>query len=212
MRIRFLNTVAVIFFTLTANTIIAAEAIFDSATGVLSLPIVNVPGTGVVDATLSLTSSDPIEFTLHSATIYASAPVLDELSVQVQNGSKLYIPRVQVGNEFYELNMTLLSDNPIIFGSLEVLSVSNAPAPDPLETSISNGQTVYTQLCSVCHGASGAGTAAGPSVLIGSTASFESLRIQINTSMPVGNTGSCVDNSVSTCATDVSNYIISRLR
>lgn len=214
MRIRILELVAMLVFTLATYSVFATEAIFNSETGVLSLPIVNVPGTGVVDATLNLTNTDPIEFTLHSATFYSTPPVLDELSVQVQNGSVLYIPRVQVGSEFYELNMSLLNGNPIIFGNLQVLSVSNVPAPvpDPLETSINNGQAVYTQLCSVCHGVSGSGTAAGPSVLIGNTASFESLRIQVNNSMPVGNTGSCVDSSTSSCATDVSNYIISRLR
>ena len=40
---------------------------FNSSTGVLSLPVVDVPGTGVVNATLGLSNQNPIQFTLQSA-------------------------------------------------------------------------------------------------------------------------------------------------
>lgn len=192
----------------------AEDAAFDGATGVLTLPVVNAPGIGVLRATLSLSSSDPIQFSLLSADIFGTPPALDAFTVQVQNGNTLYIPRVLVGNDYYELNMTLLSSDPFVFGNLEVLSITPVPAPtpDPLETSINNGQTLYGQLCVSCHGASGNGTVLAPSVVNSSFTSFSALKNQINNAMPQGNASACVDSSNSTCATDISNYIIHRLR
>jgi hypothetical protein len=95
------NTIASLcmaFFALVPPFIHASEVTFDGATGVLSLPVVNVPGTGVVQTSLSLTSDDPIQFTLQSAEVYAVPPALDQLTQQVQtegNITKLYIPRVR---------------------------------------------------------------------------------------------------------------------
>jgi cytochrome c553 len=192
----------------------AEDAAFDGATGVLTLPVVNAPGIGVLRATLSLASSDPIQFSLLSADIFSSPPALDAFTVQVQNGNTLYIPRVKVGSEFYELNMGLISADPFVFGNLQVLSVTPvpAPAPDPLQTSISNGQTLYAQQCASCHGVSGNGTVQAPSVVNSSFSNFNSLQSKINISMPQGNSSACVDNTSSTCATDISNYIINKLR
>jgi cytochrome c553 len=192
----------------------AEDAAFDGATGVLTLPVVNAPGIGVLRATLSLTSSDPIQFSLLSADIFSTPPALDAFTVQVQNGNTLYIPRVKVGSEFYELNMGLISADPFVFGNLQVLSVTPvpAPAPDPLQTSISNGQTLYAQQCASCHGVSGNGTVQAPSVVNSSFSNFNSLQSKINISMPQGNSSACVDNTTSTCATDISNYIINKLR
>jgi cytochrome c553 len=194
----------------------AEDAAFDSATGVLTLPVVNAPGVGILRATLNLSSSDPIQFSLLSADIFSTPPALDTFSVQVQNGNTLYIPRVIVGSEYYELNMSLLSADPFVFGNLQVLSVTPVPAPepepDPLEVSINNGQTLYAQQCASCHGVSGNGTIQAPSVVDSSCSTFSALRNKINTSMPQGNSSACVDSSSSTCATDISNYIINRLR
>jgi cytochrome c553 len=192
----------------------AEDAAFDGATGVLTLPVVNAPGIGVLRASLSLTSSDPIQFSLLSADIFSSPPALDAFTVQVQNGNTLYIPRVKVGSEFYELNMGLISADPFVFGNLQVLSVTPvpAPAPDPLQTSINNGQTLYAQQCASCHGVSGNGTVQAPSVVNSSFSNFNSLQSKINISMPQGNSSACVDNTSSTCATDISNYIINKLR
>lgn len=192
----------------------AEDAAFNGGTGVLTLPVVNAPGIGVLRATLSLSSSDPIQFSLLSADILSTPPTLDSFTVQVQNGNTLYIPRVLVGNDYYELNMGLLSGDPIVFGNLQVLSVTPkpAPAPDPLQTSINNGQTQYAQQCAVCHGVSGNGTVQAPSVVDSGFTSLSSLKSKINTTMPQGNSSACVDSGASTCATDISNYIIHKLR
>lgn len=188
----------------------AEDAAFDSGTGVLTLPVVNAPDIGVLRATLSLSSSDPIQFSLLTADIFSTAPTLDAFTVQVQNGNTLYIPRVLVGNDYYELNMGLLSSDPFVFGNLQVLSVT--AVPDPLATSIDNGKTLYAQQCASCHGVSGNGTVQAPGVVNSSFSSLSSLKSKINSSMPLGNSSACVDSGASSCATDISNYIIHTLR
>ncbi len=192
----------------------AEDASFNSSTGILTLPVVNAPGTGILRATLSLTSSNPIVFTLQSAEVYATAPALDSFTVQVNNGNTLHIPRVIVGNEYYSLNLGLLSTSPFTFGNIQVLSVTQipAPTPDPLQASITAGQSKYADLCGSCHGVSGNGTASAPSVVDSSFSTFASLRTKINNTMPLGSSASCVDSGSSTCATDIANYIINRLR
>ncbi len=201
---------------------------FDGSTGVLRLPVVDVPGTGVVNATLGLSSQNPIQFTLQSASVLSSPPAIDNATPRVVNGNTLYIPRVQVGNELYELNMGVVSGDPIIFGNLQVVSVVPAatptptptpaptptptPTPDPSAASNARGQTQYAAQCASCHGSSGQGGALGPSVVDSAFNTFATLRTKIHTTMPQGNPNACADTGSSTCATDVANYIINVLR
>lgn len=197
---------------------------FDSSSGVLSLPVVDVPGTGIVNAKLGLSNQNPIQFTLQSATVYATPVTVDGTSARVLNGSTLYIPRVQVGNELYELNLGLVSGDPIIFGNLQVVSVTPVAAPTPtpaptpaptpsgLQSSIARGQTQYASQCANCHGSTGNGGALGPSVVSGGFGTFATLRTRIHNTMPQGNPNACADLGSSTCATDVANYIINVLR
>ncbi len=193
---------------------LAADAAFDGATGVLTLPVVDVPGTGVVNAGLRLSKDNPIEFTLQSAQVYTTPVTLNNKSAQVRTGGVLYIPSVQVGTQLYELNMTLIKPDPITFGNLQVLGVTNVtpPAPDPLQLSITAGQNRYAQLCASCHGNNGEGAAQGPSLSSSGFNTFSTLRVKINTTMPLGNSSACVDSGSSTCATDISNFIINRLQ
>jgi len=191
---------------------------FNSSTGVLSLPVVDVPGTGVVNATLGLSNQNPIQFTLQSASVYTTPPTVNSSSPRVVNGSTLYIPRVQVGSELYELNMGLVSSAPIIFGNLQVVSVvpvpsaTPAPTPNPLQASIARGQTQYAAQCAACHGGNGTGGQSGQSVKDSSFTTFATLRTKINNTMPPGNPSACADIGGGTCATDVANYIINVLR
>jgi hypothetical protein len=192
---------------------LAADAAFDGATGVLTLPVVDVPGTGVLNVGLRLSKDNPIEFTLQSAQTYSTAVTLNSKSARVREGGVLYIPSAQVGSQLYELNMTLIKQDPITFGNLDVLRVSNVmpPAPDPLQLSITAGEARYAQLCASCHGSNGGGAVQGPSLISGLT-TFSPLRVKINNTMPQGNPSACVDSGSSTCATDVTNYIINRLQ
>jgi cytochrome c553 len=192
---------------------LAADAAFDGATGVLTLPVVDVPGTGVLNVGLRLSKDNPIEFTLQSAQIYSTAVTLNSKSARVRDGGVLYIPSAQVGSQLYELNMTLIKQDPITFGNLQVLGVSNVipPAPDPLQLSITAGEARYAQLCASCHGSNGGGAVQGPSLISGLT-TFSPLRVKINNTMPQGNPSACVDSGSSTCATDITNFIINRLQ
>ena len=192
---------------------LAADAAFDGATGVLTLPVVDVPGTGVLNVGLRLSKDNPIEFTLQSAQVYSTAVTLNSKSARVRDGGVLYIPSAQVGSQLYELNMTLIKQDPITFGNLQVLGVSNVipPAPDPLQLSITAGEARYAQLCASCHGSNGGGAVQGPSLISGLT-TFSPLRVKINNTMPQGNPSACVDSGSSTCATDITNFIINRLQ
>ncbi|MES3008754.1 MAG: cytochrome c [Pseudomonadota bacterium] len=197
-----------------ATPSLAADAAFDGATGVLTLPVVDVPGTGVVNAGLRLSKDNPIEFTLQSAQIYTTPVTLNDKSARVRDGGVLYIPSVQVGSQLYELNMTLIKPDPITFGNLQVLGITNVtpPAPDPLQLSITAGQNRYAQLCASCHGSNGDGDLQGPSLVTSGFNTFSTLRVKINNTMPLGNSSACVDNSNSTCATDIANFIFNRLQ
>ncbi len=193
---------------------LAADAAFDGATGVLTLPVVDVPGTGVVNAGLRLSKDNPIEFTLQSAQVYTTPVTLNNKSAQVRSGGVLYIPSVQVGSQLYELNMTLIKPDPITFGNLQVVGVTNVtpPAPDPLQLSITAGESRYAQLCASCHGNNGEGALQGPSLTSSALTTFSPLRVKINNTMPLGNSSACVDSGSSTCATDITNFIINRLQ
>jgi mono/diheme cytochrome c family protein len=166
---------------------------------------------------LQLTSDNPIQFSLASAYQYKAGITSGEGAAQVDANGVLYLPAVGVGNEIYEVRMDLVNSTTIVFGNLAVLSVKAAPPPpspqpSPLQSSISAGKLVFEQMCVVCHGASGNGTAQGPSLISSSLSTLDQLRNHIIPRMPLGNPGQCVDNTGSSCATDVSNYILHRLR
>jgi len=206
----------------TVTVDVAVTSIFNDATAVVNLPVVDVPGSGIANASLQLTKQDPFEFSLSDAYFYGSGVSVGPRAVRLLDGGVLNVPGVRVGGQLYELNMTLINSNPIVFGNLAVLSVRNEPAvpalppapvnptPDPLAASIARGESRYGSLCAVCHGSSGEG-GQGPGLLGYSESAFTSLRNRIDATMPQGNSGACVDSASSTCATDVANFVILRL-
>lgn len=110
----------------TANVEIPVAAFFDDSSGLLHLPVVDVPGQGTVNARLQLSRTDPIEFTLAHAIIYDQQIIPGNSALQIQNESYyLYIPSVRVGNELWEISMELLGEDPILFGHLDVISVTD---------------------------------------------------------------------------------------
>ena len=206
----------------TVTVDVAVTSLFNDATAVVNLPVVDVPGTGIVNASLQLTRQNPIEFSLSDAYVYGSGVAAGQRAVRLQNGGVLFVPSVRVGGQLYELNMTLINSNPIVFGNLAVLAVRNEPAvpalppapvnptPDPLAASIARGESQYGNLCAVCHGNNGEG-GQGPGLQSYTVSAFTSLRNRIDATMPQGNPGACVDSGSSTCATDVTNFVIRRL-
>lgn len=198
---------------------VAVTSLFNDATAVVNLPVVDVPGTGLVNASLQLTKQDPIEFSLSDAYFYGSGIAAGGRAVRLQDGGVLFVPSVRVGGQLYQLNMTLINSNPIVFGNLSVLAVTNeptvpalppAPTPDPLAASIARGESQYGTLCAVCHGNNGEG-GQGPGLQGYSQSAFTSLRNRIDATMPQGNSGACIDSGTSTCATDIANFVIRRL-
>lgn len=202
------------------NPQVAVTLRFDDTTGLLHLPVVDVAGLGIVNASLQLTSDDPIQFSLVSAYEYNSGISSGEGAAQVDANGALYLPAVGVGNEIYEVRMDLLDPNTYVFGNLAVLSVTTPTPPpgpppvqpSPLEASINAGQQVFAQLCAVCHGPSGSGTNEAPSLVSSSLTTLDQLRTFIGPNMPFGSPAQCVDNAGSSCATDVSNYILHRIQ
>lgn len=206
----------------TVTVDVAVTSIFNDATAVVNLPVVDVPGSGIANASLQLTKQDPIEFSLSDAYFYGSGVSAGPRAVRLLDGGVLNVPSVRVGAQLYELNMTLINSNPIVFGNLAVLAVTNVPAvpalppapvdptPDPFAASIERGASQYGNLCVVCHGNNGEG-GLGPSLQAFSISSFTAVRNTINATMPQGNPGACVDSGSSTCATDIANFITRRL-
>ncbi len=200
---------------------VAVTSLFNAATAVVNLPVVDVPGSGIANASLQLTKQNPLEFTLSDAYFYGGGVAAGQRAVRLLEGGVLSIPSVRVGAELYHLNMTLINGNPIVFGNLAVVSVSNPPAvpalppaptptPDPLAASIAAGESQFGNLCVVCHGNNGQG-GQGPGLQGYTLSDFTSVRNAINARMPQNNPGACVDSSVSTCATDITNFVIRRL-
>lgn len=192
---------------------------FTASSLTLNLPVVDILGTDTVNATLQLTKENPLEFTVVDAYVYGSGLTAGTRASRVLNTGVLYIPAILLGTDLIELNMTLLRDNPIVFGNLSVVSVTPVtpvtptpnPTPTPLELSIARGSSSYGQQCASCHGGSGEGTFAAPALQGYTQATFAALLVKINTTMPLGNAAACRDSANSTCGTDVSNYIINSL-
>lgn len=121
-----------------ATVSVEINASFDAVAAVMTLPVVDVPGTGLArvafDVILAADLADT-EFVLRDDFyLYAAGILPGNTPAQLQAGGVLYTPRLVVGEELFEFNLSLLSDDPIVFGNPNVLSVSNlvpTPAPEP---------------------------------------------------------------------------------
>ena len=119
-----------------------------------------------------------------------------------------------VGDELFECNLSLLSDDPVVFGNPVVLSVSNlVPLPDPepepseLQLSIDRGRINFQSLCTVCHGSMGLG-GIGPDLTTSNFNTFTALRQKIDSTMPQLNAMACKDTGSSSFATDIANFVL----
>ena len=203
------------FAGLSATVSLSLSAVFDAANSILQLPVLDVPGIGLVNLSLDV-NLDSLQFVLRDGFyVYSSGITAGDTPAEFRPGNILYIPKLPVGNELYEFNLSLVNDSPVTFANPAVLSVSNVvpePEPDPgpsaLQQSIDRGEIEYAARCASCHGASGGG-GQGPNLRISSSFNtFTALRSKIDLTMPQGNSSSCRDSSNSTCATDAANYIL----
>ena len=209
------------FLGLTATVSTDSYASFDVAASTMRVPVVDIPGIGI--ANLSFTVDlESIEFTLNND-FYLFGPGITagDNPAQLQNNNTLYIPGLTIGTDLYEFNMTLLESEPIVFGNLAVLSVTNLlpstpieepePVPDngaaELQASIDRGQSEFSSQCAACHGVSGVG-GIGPNLRTSSFNTFNLLRNEIELTMPQGNPAACRDSGSFTCATDIANFVL----
>lgn len=200
------------FAGLSATLSLPVSGIFDSANSIMQLPVLNVPGTGLVNVSFDV-NLDTLQFVLRDGFyVYSQGITAGDSPAEFQPANILYIPKLPVGNEIYEFNLALVSDAPVTFANPAVISVINVvPEPSALEQSIARGEVQYSARCASCHGASGGG-GIGPNLRASSFNTFAALRSKIDLTMPDGNSSSCVDNSTFTCATDAANYILNVLQ
>jgi len=200
---------------------IPVDAAFNATSSVLNLPVLDVPGIGVANVSFDV-DLDAVEFVLRDDFyLFGNGIEAGSSAAVLQGDGVLYIPRLPVGNDLFEFNLQLVSEDPVTFANPAILSVGNIPAePEPgptaLEQSISRGQVQFAGQCTDCHGNSGTG-GIGPNLTISNLNTFDALRSYINSNMPQAGFGfgrspsDCTDTS-STCATDVANYIINVLQ
>jgi len=188
--------------------------VFDAATGVLNIPVLDAPGIGVANVNFDV-DLGALTFTLLDFFLYGAGVSAGDLPVEFFNGSVLYIPQLLHAGDVYEANLNILGDDPIVFGEPEVLGVAPLPddpdpepEPDPLQESINRGQAIFATQCATCHGSSGQGGFGGPSLQTTPFNTFDLLRAEIDSSMPRGNASACIDSDTSTCATDAANYVL----
>lgn len=198
------------------------NAQFDTANGTLNLPVLSVPGLGVANVTFSA-NLEALNFTLQNDFfLYQTGVEAGDAPAVLREDNSLLVPRLPIASDVFEFELSVVQAEPLVFGNLNILSVTNEsspvvptpepepePTPDPLQASIAQGQIFYSQQCSGCHGVDGSGVSA-PSLL--NSTNFDALRSRIDFTMPLGNSGSCTDNQSNSCATDTANYIINVLQ
>ncbi|MDP6415441.1 MAG: cytochrome c, partial [Gammaproteobacteria bacterium] len=185
------------FSNLPATVAVDSYSSFDAATGIMNVPMLDVPGVGIANVSFSVNLA-AVEFTLLDGFyLYGAGISAGATSAQFQNGSTLYIPGLTVGDERYEFNLSIVNSDPIVFGNPQVLGVTNVmaepepePEPDP-QVSIDQGQSEYALHCEVCHSAGGSG-GIGPN-LQNRSYTFASLRDRIDLTMPRGTAINCED-------------------
>lgn len=204
------------FSGLAATLVAPVPAIFDGVS-VLNLPVVDLSTLGVANLSFDVNLAT-VRFALRNDFyLYGDGIVAGDNAAQLQSGNILFVPALPLGTESYAFRMSLVSDNPITFGNLFDIVVTNTvptptptptPQPSALEQSISRGGDQYEFQCTVCHGSDGNGTSIGPSIRSSSFTELNSLTSFIDGSMPQGNPGACRNSASSSCSTDVANYII----
>ena len=119
------------FAGLSATLSVETNASFDAAASVVVLPVVDVPGIGLARVSFDVSLAS-LEFALsNDFYIYTAGILAGNTPAQLQAGGILYTPRLVVANELFEFNLSLLSDDPVVFGNPVVLSVSNLlPLPE----------------------------------------------------------------------------------
>ncbi|PCJ22844.1 MAG: hypothetical protein COA96_13210 [SAR86 cluster bacterium] len=204
------------FVGLTATISVPLRGIFDAGSSVLTLPVVDIPETGLAHVSFDV-NLESLQFALRDGFyIYSQGITAGNTPVQLQEGGILYIPILPIGNEIYEFNLTLVDSELVIFAEPAVLSITNIvpePEPEPSESqqSIERGGLQYAAQCAICHGSTGLG-GIGPNLRTSGFNTFAALRSKTDLTMPNTNPSACKDTGSSTCATDTANFILNEFQ
>lgn len=156
---------------------------------VLTIPRIDVEGYGSLNLRLVLENESTLTFAIAEAAA-AGAGLSPGATFNLQTQT-LDIPVVQVGADFYHVQLRLLP------GDKFQVSLADAAA--------FAGQATYNAQCATCHGSDGLGGSIGISLKNCVTCSSASvLSAKINDTMPFGNPSVCVG----TCAADIAAYIL----
>ena len=113
-------------FVFLPSTVMAANiAIYDATTSQLQIPELTV-GNTVYGITLSLSNTNPIEFSLDTTRIIEFAAGFipgEDSSIYFSATGVLSIPVVQVGSDYYQVDMTLVNPGTLSFGQLVVVAL-----------------------------------------------------------------------------------------
>ncbi|MFM1896124.1 MAG: hypothetical protein RLZZ385_1198 [Pseudomonadota bacterium] len=101
-------------------------ASFDEITGVLNLPMLEVPEAGLANVSF-MVNLQSLRFTLRNDYyFYREGISAGEAPSQLMSIGLLYIPGVLVGNEILELVLSLVDDDPVVLGYPEILGITSA--------------------------------------------------------------------------------------
>lgn len=110
---------------LTAFVSEPVNASFDAESGVLNLPIVDAGELGVANVSLQA-DLEASRFTVTENTyIYADRVQAPSSAAALSTTNVLRVPRLEFNGEFYDFELTLLQDNPVVFGDPNIISVSS---------------------------------------------------------------------------------------
>ncbi|MDP7455739.1 MAG: hypothetical protein QGF62_04095, partial [Gammaproteobacteria bacterium] len=99
------------------------RASVNGVTLVMNVPVLDAPGVGLANVSFQV-DLQTLEFTLlDNFYLYGPSIVAGDNAAEFQNSSALFLPALLFGTDIYELNLTLLSGEPIVFGNPEVISV-----------------------------------------------------------------------------------------
>ncbi len=110
---------------LTATVAEPVNAMFDGESGVLNLPIVDAGNLGVANVSLQVDLETSRFTVLEDSYIYAERVQAPASASALSADNVLRVPRLEFNGEVYDFEISLLQDEPLVFGNINVLSISD---------------------------------------------------------------------------------------
>lgn len=110
---------------LSATVAEPVNARFDAESGILNLPIVDAGTLGVANVSLQVDLGTSQFTVLEDSYIYAERVQAPSSAAALSTENVLRIPRLEFNGEVYDFEISILQDEPLVFGNINVLSVSD---------------------------------------------------------------------------------------